>query len=141
MSSKNITVIVVVVLVILAGVWLLTKSNNVTPTTNQQQATTQVTQAPVQSTNPGNSANAVTENADGFSPATITIKAGDTVTWTNTDTNPHTVNSNPHPTHTDYPPLNGVGQIAPGQSKSFTFSQPGTYHYHDHLDPVHQGTV
>ncbi|MBI2597228.1 cupredoxin domain-containing protein [Candidatus Daviesbacteria bacterium] len=80
-------------------------------------------------------------SSQGFNPRTITIKAGQAVTWINKDTNPVEVSSNPHPTHTDYPPLNEVGLIQPGQSKSFTFPQAGKYGYHDHLDSTNFGEV
>ncbi len=85
--------------------------------------------------------NVVTITADGFSPRVMTIKKGETVTWTNKDSNPHTVNSDPHPTHELYPILNTVGLIDAGQSKSLTFADPGTYTYHDHLEASLTGEV
>lgn len=80
-------------------------------------------------------------NGSGFNPKSITIKAGQTITWMNKDTDPLQIASNPHPTHTEYPPLNTVGLIQPGESKSFTFPQAGTYGYHNHLEPGNTGEV
>ena len=62
-----------------------------------------------------------------FSPATLEIKAGTTVTWTNADDIPHTVVSNDKvfkskPLDTD-------------QKFSFTFDKPGTYPYFCSLHP------
>jgi plastocyanin len=56
-----------------------------------------------------------------FSPATLTVKVGTTVTWVNRDSAPHTVTS-----------MNGTfdsGNMNSGASYKFTFSQPGTYLY------------
>ena len=82
----------------------------------------------------------VTLTADGFSPATFTVKAGTKVTWTNSSGTNVTVNSNPHPTHTDYDPLN-LGSFKDGETLSLIFDKPGTYKYHDHLNPSRFGTI
>ena len=57
-----------------------------------------------------------------FSPATVHLKVGGTVTWTNKDATPHTA--------TD---LNGSfdsGSLATDRTFSHTFSTAGTYTYH-----------
>lgn len=57
-----------------------------------------------------------------FAPATINIKVGATVTWTNMDSAPHTVTS-----------LTGAfdsGSIATSGTFKFQFNTPGTYVYH-----------
>lgn len=60
----------------------------------------------------------------GFSPPTITVVVGvnNTVTWTNNDVSPHTVTANDG--------TFSSGNLAPGQSFTFTFTTPGTYMYH-----------
>ena len=75
-----------------------------------------------------------------FSPAVLTIKKGDTVTWINEDSAPHKVASDPYPAHTDLPGLVS-GALAQGDSYSFTFSQTGTFGYHCHLHPSMTGKV
>src|SRR3989338_7134074 len=94
--------------------------------------------------------NAVEMTADAFTPNTLTINAGDTVTWTNKDTNAHWPASAMHPTHEVYPETGGcIGstfdackEIAPGESWSFTFNQAGSWKYHDHLNPAGpKGTI
>lgn len=82
----------------------------------------------------------ITLNADGFSPATLTVKAGTTVTWENKSGSGATVNSDPHPTHTAYPPLN-LGFFNDGASLKLTFDQPGNYGYHNHLSPSQKGKI
>ncbi len=56
-----------------------------------------------------------------FSPATITVSPGQTVTWTNSDSVPHTTTS-----------ADGQwdsGPVTPGAHYSVTFAKPGTYVY------------
>lgn len=86
------------------------------------------------------SQNVVTISESGFSPQVITVKAGETVTWMNSDSKVKDVSSAVHPTHQVYPPLN-LGNIAVGESKSLTFPTAGTFKYHDHLYPIQTGSV
>ena len=69
-----------------------------------------------------------------FSPATLTVPAGTTVTWTNEDTAPHTVTSKSGGT-LNSPTLNK------GDSWSFTFTTPGSYEYFCAIHPDMVGTV
>lgn len=82
----------------------------------------------------------ITLTSDGFSPKTLTIKTGTKVTWTNQSGSDATVNSSPHPVHTDYPPLN-LGSFPSGGTLSLTFDKLGTYKYHNHLNPSQFGTI
>ncbi|MGH8305216.1 MAG: cupredoxin domain-containing protein, partial [Steroidobacteraceae bacterium] len=54
-----------------------------------------------------------------FAPLSLTIKAGSTVTWTNSDDEPHTVVSDTG--------LFRSGALDTGESFSFRFDKPGTY--------------
>ncbi|MFE7274912.1 plastocyanin/azurin family copper-binding protein [Streptomyces sp. NPDC057623] len=64
-----------------------------------------------------------------FSPATLTVTAGSTVTWTNQDTAPHDVKTTSGPAAIHSPMLNKGG------SWSFTFTTPGTYAYYCTVHP------
>ncbi len=57
-----------------------------------------------------------------FVPAVITIKAGDTVRWTNKDKVSHTATADDQGFDT--------GLLAPGQPGEMTFDKPGVYDYH-----------
>ncbi len=57
-----------------------------------------------------------------FSPATLTVPAGTTVTWTNNDATTHTVTSDTGAFNSSF--------LSPGATFSFTFTQAGTYKYH-----------
>ncbi len=86
----------------------------------------------------------VLANGSTFSPATVTIRTGGTVTWTNNGTPAVYVAPDDHPSHLRYRGIwddNGTGSIAAGESYSQTFSIPGTYYYHDHLNSATVGTV
>jgi amicyanin len=71
---------------------------------------------------PARGANHAVTIADfAFSPATLTITAGDTVTWTNEDAMIHTATS-----------VDGAfdsGDLDQGDDYSLTFTTPGTYDY------------
>jgi plastocyanin len=72
------------------------------------------------SPSPARGATHSVEIGDGFfSPATLTVAVGDTVTWTNVDDSPHTVSAGAFDS----------GNLDGGQSFSFTFTETGTFEY------------
>ncbi len=74
---------------------------------------------------------------DAYTPASITVTVGQTVTWTNTDTTPgngHTVTSSGHG------PLKS-SSMSQGGTFSYTFSAAGTYAYYCAIHPDMTGTV
>ena len=64
---------------------------------------------------------AVTIKDYAFTPATLTVPAGTTVTWTNNDPVPHTATASDGSFDS--------GNLNPGQSFSFTFATPGSFSY------------
>ena len=68
-----------------------------------------------------------------FTPATLTLPAGTTVTWTNKDGTLHTVTSTTKVFASD-----GLDQ---GGAFSYTFTTPGTFPYSCKLHPQMTGTV
>jgi amicyanin len=69
-----------------------------------------------------------------FSPKTLTIHTGDTITWTNKDSAPHTVTSDSG-SELDSPTLNT------NQIYTHTFSTAGTYDYHCTVHPMMKATI
>ncbi|GGS66628.1 cupredoxin domain-containing protein [Streptomyces violaceus] len=65
----------------------------------------------------------VTMKGYAFSPASLSVPAGSTVTWTNQDTAPHDVKTTSGPVSIHSPMLDK------GQSWSFTFTTAGSYGY------------
>jgi plastocyanin len=68
-----------------------------------------------------------------FTPSTITVTAGTTVTWTNQDMVVHNAVSSPA--------LFNSGSMAKGVTFSFKFSAAGTYSYTCTIHPSMVGTV
>jgi amicyanin len=87
--------------------------------------------APVPPVRAANHAVAIAEFA--FAPETLTITAGDTVTWTNEDAVIHTATG-----------VNGAfdsGDLDQGESYSLTFTTPGTYDYLCTPHPMMTGRI
>lgn len=95
--------------------------------------------------NDGNIAATITITAAGVSPKEVTVSAGQRVQFVNNDTQNHTMNSDPHPTHGDCPSVDSVGFIATGQTKATSnLNTVRTCGYHDHVlfsDARFQGTI
>jgi amicyanin len=68
-----------------------------------------------------------------FNPATLTVPAGTTVTWTNQDEEPHTIAAKDGSFHSP-----GMDTHA---TYSFTFATPGSYDYICSIHPFMTGTV
>jgi plastocyanin len=68
-----------------------------------------------------------------YSPATLTVSVGTTVTWTNQDTVKHTV--------TTQTQLFDSGLLAKDESFSYTFNQKGDFDYYCRPHPYMKGKV
>lgn len=104
-------------------------------------STTTTTAAPVGTTAGGGAVttagsgttNAVSIANFAFSPSSLTVKVGDTVTWTNNDSATHTVVA-----------VDGSfksGDLGQGASYQFSFKTAGTYAYKCGIHPSMTGTV
>ena len=67
-----------------------------------------------------------------FSPRTVTVNVGDSVTWTNSDAQTHTATSGS---------AWDTGDIGNGESKSITMRRAGTFDYICSIHPTMTGTV
>ena len=93
--------------------------------------------------------------SSGFSPKSLTINQGDTVTFVNDDLISHWPASAMHPTHTVYPGSDirkcgtsegeNIFDACKGLSKeesfTFTFNEQGSWGYHDHFNPSLTGRI
>ena len=68
-----------------------------------------------------------------YVPTKLTIKAGDTVVWTNKDDNDHTVIASDDSFKSD--------KLGNGESYKFTFSKTGTFKYGCSYHPRMKGTI
>jgi plastocyanin len=81
------------------------------------------------------SGNAVAIKGFAFAPAALTVTAGTKVTWTNQDSDAHTVTS-----AGSGGPLNSKA-MGTGDTFSFTFTKAGTYRYLCTIHPFMTATV
>jgi len=112
---KNLSVAGVSVVVLIASIVVLARTSSVS--VNAQQAAA--------------SPNVTIDNFS-FGPATLTVAAGTTVTWTNRDDIPHTVVST------------GAFKskaMDTDEKFSYTFAKPGTYSYFCSIHPKMTGKV
>lgn len=130
-----IVVLIIVVVIIAVGGKFVKKTSgpetNTKMQTQQQTGTTNTTKEIMVN---------VAITSSGFNPQTVTVKVGTRVIWLNKSGGLATVNSDLHPTHRLYTPLN-LGEFPDGSSVQLVFDKPGTYKYHNHLNPSQTGTV
>lgn len=77
--------------------------------------------------------NAVAIRSFAFAPATLAVRAGTTVTWTNDDEEPHTVTATGGPFRS--------ATLPTGKTFRYTFAKPGRYPYICTIHPFMRGTV
>lgn len=164
MTQNGWIAVIVGVVIIGAGAWWFTSRAPATSDDGTPVATDVVDDANTQPTPTAGSGTgatvpnaamtaSVSYNGSTFSPSTVTIARGGTVTFTSTGPSMW-VASGPHPEHTGYdgttraahcvPGFNGTtafDQCSGGQSYSFTFSKTGTWTYHNHLNASAFGKV
>lgn len=140
------TIIAIIAVVVLAGigVWAFTQTNQGA----QQSNTTQQNENPFSEANDTEEENTeaaetaeVAYTNDGFSPETVTVEEGMTVTWGNESDGQMWVASSVHPTHGDLPELDQQSGVSSGGEFSFQFDQAGEWGYHNHLSPSNKGMV
>ncbi|HVC27163.1 MAG TPA: cupredoxin domain-containing protein [Nitrososphaerales archaeon] len=81
----------------------------------------------------GSGANASIAQSYSPNPVTVVVGVNNTVTWVNNDSAPHTVTANDGSFDS--------GNMAPTGAFTFTFTTPGTYHYHCIYHPWMVGTI
>jgi amicyanin len=150
MKKSTLTLIIVAVLVAGGGaVYALTRPDN--DDTNQaSESTSDTTTDSQQNSNPV-AAEPETPASDGdnqvasdeveiedfaFGPATITIKKGTTVRWTNKDSVQHNIEPD-----TESDAFKRSELLSKDESYSFTFNTAGTYTYHCQPHPQMTGKV
>lgn len=77
---------------------------------------------------------------NGYSPNTVTIKAGSAVRWKNVSGEKQTVNSDNYPTNQLHRELN-FGIFETGSSVVYIFKNSGKYGFHNQFHPEQKGEV
>ncbi len=99
----------------------------------------------------------ITYTDQGFSPKSVTIHQGDSVTFVNNSSHGMWVASGMHPTHTQYDgtdtsehckdgtdttgTFDECTAVNPGTSYTFAFDKVGTWSYHNHVHASDTGTI
>lgn len=172
---KTAIAIVIALIVLIGGYFLFARTAAQAPAPTTETATTDTTQATgaqaiaagaitagtaSEDTGiaaPGNAPakHTVSYNGTSFSPASLTIKNGDSVTFTNNSNGQMWVASDPHPTHQGYsgttkdqhcPDVAGTAfdectAVPLGGTYSFTFKKVGSWGYHNHTNHSAVGTI
>lgn len=136
---RNIYIGIIVILVFAVGIFVFVQNRNASTkeltSSNSSSSNQSSTNASVASDSV-----TITYTGSGFSPSSVTLKAGGKLTVTNSSSNEMSFNSDPHPSHTANSELN-IGTIAAGGSKSVTLNNVGSWGYHNHLDASQTGTI
>jgi plastocyanin len=137
--NKNIIIAIVVVIVLAVGGWLIfgnsNDKNSTTPTTSSNSGSTAETNSNSSNSNTSQptATNSVSMADMSFSPASITVKKGTKVTWTNNDSLSHTVTADDSSFGSD--------TLSHGTTFSHTFDTAGTFAYHCNFHSNMHGTV
>lgn len=97
----------------------------------------------------------VTYNGSSFTPASVTIRTGQSVTFVDSSAEPMWIASDVHPAHTGYDGTNRAEHCASGYTGpkpfdecaaakadyTFVFTKAGTWPFHNHLNPSATGKV
>ena len=159
LMNEKIIGIIAVVVVIAGGWYLFSKAPVSAPQASVPTPTPTETQSSVTSTTPtttpATSKVTITYTDQGFSPKSVTVSLGTTVTFVNQSSQSMWVASAMHPTHTGYsgtsmnqhcPDTNNSAfdectAVESSGSFSFVFNKEGTWKYHDHVSPSAFGSV
>ena len=83
----------------------------------------------------------VTYTDAGYSPKSLTVKAGTSVTFKNDSAGGMWTASAMHPTHKVLPGFDALKSVMRGGTYTYTFTKVGTWQFHNHVKPSDTGTV
>ena len=158
MNQKYILAIIIILLAAICGfIWFQMDNTATAPTDNQPTTQNQQQENPIIDIQlePVAKTFEVIYTDAGYSPSTLTIKAGDTVMFKNQSSGNMWIASGMHPTHMVY---NGTdlqshcpdaenddfdqcANGAPQTSWNFTFTKAGTWGYHNHTNSPKFGKI
>ena len=155
MKTQTIITWIIVLLVVILGGWYLYSMQSASPSiipSGQTQTNEETASGDVSSTAPMSAT--IVHTSLGFSPASVTIAKGGTVTWTDEDGSPMWIASAMHPTHvvydntdlekhcaTGYTGTTPFDQCKSGTTYIFTFNEVGTWGYHNHSNASQFGKI
>lgn len=141
-NTKGLIIGVIVVIAAIGGAVALTSNSKTdAPSSNSDSSMAEHSSSSSNTNDKASTSEAVaTDQVEikdyAYSPKTITVKAGTTVTWTNKDSVRHDVTSDNESADAPKSEL-----LANGETYSFKFNKPGTYTYHCTPHPYMKATV
>lgn len=146
--NKTIITTVIAIVILVGGYFLLRGAYQEAPLVPQA-SNQQTTPPPPKTQSQAAEKKVVIYTDSGYSPSTITVKKGETITFKNQSSRSMWTASGVHPTHKLYPTTGGcIGStfdackgVQPSGSWSFKFDIVGTWKYHNHLNPSDTGTI
>ncbi|MDE2213243.1 MAG: hypothetical protein KGJ34_01795 [Patescibacteria group bacterium] len=151
-NVRVVVAVIIAIVVIAIGIWYFNQGSAPTPATSNSATSTVATSSPTGASAANSATVFLTSN--GFSPQSVTIAQGGTVTFINQTSGSMWIASDPHPIHNGYDGTTleehcaqGYTGPAPfdecsaGNSFSFTFSKVGSWGYHNHIEAYVQGVV
>ncbi len=157
MSRNALIWLVIAIVVILGGVWYFSGASAGSGTASGAMEGNEYQQGSGASSTPSGSRGSATVNYDGtsFSPSSLTVHAGDTVTFVDHSASSMWIASGVHPSHELYDGTSRAIHCATGYAGpapfdecaassanySFTFTKAGAWPYHDHLNAGVTGKI
>ena len=153
MQTKVILGIIVVLAATVGGLFFFSGKN--TPPSMTEKQTVSATElnnlpATTDAVTPVSAAT-VTYTENGFIPTSVEIQKGESVEFKNESGESVWVASAMHPTHAVYPQksegdclgssFDACKAVESGSSWTFTFTEVGSWNYHNHVQASHWGTV
>lgn len=139
-SAIIVSVVVLIIVAVVIGLFVSKardkSTNNKTNTTSSASSSSTDNVDTNSSSNEAVSTNTVAIKDFAFSPATITVKVGTTVTWTNQDSAAHTVTSDSNSKESF-----DSGSMAKDKTFTHTFNTAGTFDYICTFHPDMTGKV
>lgn len=148
---KNPLIWVILAVVLVGGYFAFMAMSDESPSGSEEAA------APVESNDTSSdaapvSAYTVKYTDTGFSPESLSVPLGTTVTFINQSSGDMWVGSDEHPSHTGYDGTSraehcaagaapSFDQCATGSTYSFTFEKAGTFEYHNHRNAQAHGVI
>lgn len=83
----------------------------------------------------------IVKTTNGFVPSRIIIDAGDSVTFSSVENSEFWPASDAHPTHGLLPGFDPKRALGSTETWGMTFTSPGVWSFHDHLDPQMKGQI
>jgi len=134
MNKRILIGVVIGVVVIGVVAWLLmgSKQDTAAPSNTTGNTSTNTSNTSISGT--------ITYTDNGFSPATLSVKSGDTIRVVNQSSTSLQLSSDPHPTHSDNPELN-MSALEPGKDSTLKVTRTGTWGYHNHENASDTGKI